>query len=156
TYDIGTHIVDQTGIRAWVAPEEKAVGAISSIVGGNKNDTKDSDLGTLGRYVETPLERMSPEMLNAFEFTRKQRGAIAGPYKIRYSNPKLSKKIVPTGTYFQTQSTRTRAEIEITVYVINGHWLPAYSNHEHEIISENLGGLPPENIEALIPRLPTS
>jgi 4-carboxymuconolactone decarboxylase len=72
------------------------------------------------------------------------------------SNPKLSKTIVPTGAYYQTQSTLTKAEIEITTNVINGRWLAAYGNYEHEMIAEKLGGLPPAKVEALIAGLPTS
>ena len=128
----------------------------SKIVTGKKDGTKHSDDGTFGRYVETPVDRMSPEMLDAFEFTKKLRGEVPGPHKIWPSNPKLSKTIVPTGAYFQTQSTLTKAEIEITTNVINGRWLAAYSNHEHESIAEKLGGIPPEKVEALIAGLPTS
>ena len=51
------------------------------------------------------MDRMSPKMLDALEFTKKLRGAVPGPHKIWSSNPKLSKTIVPTGAYFQTQST---------------------------------------------------
>jgi 4-carboxymuconolactone decarboxylase len=118
--------------------------------------TIQSDYGTFGRYVETPVDRMSPEMLDAFEFTKKLRDAVPGPHKIWCCNPKLSKTIVPTGAYFQTQSSLTKAEIEITTNVINGRWLAAYSNHEHEVIAEKLGGLPPEKVEALIAGSPTS
>jgi 4-carboxymuconolactone decarboxylase len=128
----------------------------STIVNGKKEGTTQSDRGTFGRYVETPVDRMPPEMLDAFEFTKKLRGEVPGPHKIWPSNPKLSKTIVPTGAYFQTQSTLMKAEIEITVNVINGRWLAAYSNHEHEIIAEKLGGLPLEKVEALIAGLPTS
>ena len=112
----------------------------STIVNGKKDGTTQSDRGTFGRYVEKPVDRMSPEMLDAFEFTKKLRGEVPGRHRIWPSNPKLSKTIVPTGAYFQTQSTLTKAEIEITVNVINGRWLAAYSNHEHEIIVEKLGG----------------
>jgi 4-carboxymuconolactone decarboxylase len=35
-------------------------------------------------------------------------------------------------------------------------WLAAYSNYEHEIIAEKMGGLPPERVEALISGRPTS
>jgi 4-carboxymuconolactone decarboxylase len=56
---------------------------------------------------------------------------------------------VPTGAYYQTQSTLTKAEIEITTNVINGRWLAAYGNYEHEMIAEKLGGLPPEKAQVL-------
>ena len=39
---------------------------------------------------------------------------------------------------------------------INGRWLAAYANYEHESIAEEQGRLPPEKVEALIAGLPTS
>ena len=54
----------------------------SKVVTRKKDDTKQSDYGTFGRYVETPVDRMSPEMRDAFEFTKKLRGAVPGPHKI--------------------------------------------------------------------------
>ncbi len=75
-------------------------------------------------------------MRDAFDYTKKLRGLVPGPHRIWLANPKLSKTIVPTGAYYQTQSTLTKAEIEIATNVINGRWLAAYSNYEHEIIAE--------------------
>jgi 4-carboxymuconolactone decarboxylase len=118
--------------------------------------TDTSDFGTFGRFVETPVEAMSPEMRAAYEFTRKLRGLVPGPHKIWLANPKLSKTIVPTGAYYQRESTLTKAEIEITTSVINGHWGAAYSNYEHEKIGEELGHLPAAKVDALIAGLPTS
>jgi 4-carboxymuconolactone decarboxylase len=115
-----------------------------------------SNFGTFGRYEETPVDQMVPEMKDAYEFTRKLRGLVPGPHKIWLANPKLSKTIIPTGAYFQTQSTLTKAEIEIATNVINGRWLAAYSNYEHETIAETAGKLPPKKIEALIAGQPTS
>jgi 4-carboxymuconolactone decarboxylase len=66
------------------------------------------------------------------------------------ANPKLLQTIVPTGAYFQTDSTLTKAEIEIATSLINARWLAAYSNYEHEMIAEKAGGLPPEKVEAII------
>jgi hypothetical protein len=40
--------------------------------------------------------------------------------------------------------------------VVNGRWLAAYSNYEHEIIGEGAGGLPPEKVEAMTAGFPTS
>ena len=79
--------------------------ASSQIVTGKKDGTRKSDYGPFGRYVETPVDRMSPEMNSNASSTKKLRGAVPGPHKIWSSNPKLSKTIVPTGAYFQTQST---------------------------------------------------
>jgi 4-carboxymuconolactone decarboxylase len=114
-----------------------------------------SDFGTFGRYAETPLDQMSPEMRDAYDFTLKLRGMVPGPHKIWLANPNLSKTIVPTGAYFQKLSSLTKAEIEIVTNIINGRWLAAYANYEHEIIGEKVGGLTPEKVEALIAGLPT-
>ena len=115
-----------------------------------------SSFGTFGRYEETLKDKMSPEMRAAYDFTMKLRGQVPGPHKIWLSNPKLSETIVPTGAYYQAKSTLTKAEIEIVTNVINGRWLAAYSNFEHEKIGEQQGHLPPHNIQALIAGLPTS
>ena len=112
--------------------------------------------GSFGRFQETPKAQMSPDMKAAFDFTMKLRAEVPGPHKIWICNPKLSETIVPTGAYFQTKSALSKAEIEIVTNVINGRWLAAYSNYEHEIIGEKLGHLPPEKVSALIANLPTS
>ncbi len=114
------------------------------------------DFGTFGRFNEIPVAEMSPEMKDAYDFTVKLRGQVPGPHKIWLSNPTLSKTIVPTGKYYQTESTLTKAEIEIVTNVINGRWLAAYGNYEHEKIGEEAGHLPPEKVEALIAGLPTA
>ena len=98
--------------------------------------TDNPDFGTFGRFVETPVADMSADMGDAYDFTTKLRGQAPGPHKIWLSNPKLSKTIVPTGKYYQTESTLTKAEIEIVTNVINGRWLAAYGNYEHEKIGE--------------------
>ena len=115
-----------------------------------------SDFGTFGRYEETPVERMSSQMREAYDFTKKLRGMVPGPHRIWLANPRLSKTIVPTGAYYQSQSTLSKAEIEIVTNVINGRWLAAYANYEHEIIGEKQGHLGPEKVAALIAGLPTS
>ena len=55
-----------------------------------------------------------------------------------------------------SSSTLTKPEIEIATNLVNGRWLAAYSNYEHEITGEKAGGLPPEKVEAIIAGLPTS
>lgn len=114
-----------------------------------------SDFGTFGRFVETPLEAMSPEMREAYEYTLGLRGLVPGPHKIWLANPTLSKTIVPTGAYFQRASTLTKAEIEIATNVVNGRWRSPYANYEHEIIGEREGHLEPRRVQALIAGLPT-
>ena len=115
---------------------------------------ENSDFGTFGRFKETPVADMPPDMKEAYDFTMKLRGQVPGPHKIWVSNPKLSETIVPTGAYFQTQSTLTKTEIEIVTNIINGRWLAAYSNYEHEKIGKDAGHLPPEKVQALIADLP--
>ena len=114
-----------------------------------------NDFGTFGRFTETPVADMPPDMKQAYDRTRSLRGLVPGPHKIWLANPLLSETIVPTGAYFQTRSTLTKAEIEIVTNVINGHWRAAYSNYEHEIIGVRRGGLAPEQAAALIAGLPT-
>ena len=100
---------------------------------------KNPDFGTFGRYNELPFDQMPPEQKAAYDFTMKLRGQVPGPHKIWVSNPKLSETIVPTGAYYQKHSTLSKAEIEIATNLINGRWLAAYSNYEHEKIGEEQG-----------------
>jgi 4-carboxymuconolactone decarboxylase len=116
----------------------------------------EGDFGTFGRFVETPVEAMTPEMKEAYDFTRGLRGLVPGPHKIWLANPTLSKTIVPTGAYFQRESTLTKAEIEIATNIVNARWRSPYANYEHEIIGERDGQLDPRRVEALIAGLPTS
>jgi 4-carboxymuconolactone decarboxylase len=118
--------------------------------------TDNSDFGTFGRFTETPVSDMPEEMKQAYDHTLELRGLVPGPHKIWLANPKLSHAIVPTGAYFQTESSLTKAEIEIATSVINGHWRAAYANYEHEKIGVELGHLPPEKVAAPIADLPTS
>jgi 4-carboxymuconolactone decarboxylase len=114
------------------------------------------DFGTFGRFVETPIDAMSSKMKEAYDFTIELRGMVPGPHKIWLANPALSKTIVPTGTYFQSESTLTKPEIEIATNIVNAHWRSAYATYEHEIIAERGGHLDPRRVEALIAGLPTS
>jgi 4-carboxymuconolactone decarboxylase len=115
-----------------------------------------SDFGTFGRFTETPVAEMDVHMKSAYEYTLELRGMVPGPHKIYLANPKLLRALVPTGAYFQTESTLTKAEIEIVTNVIAGRWGAAYANHEHEKIGVELGHLAPEKVEALIAGLGTS
>ena len=113
------------------------------------------DFGTFGRYQETPLDQMTPEVRRAYDYTVKVRGQVPGPYKIWLENTKLIDVMVPLGKYYQGHSSLSKAEIEIATNLINAKWLAAYSNYEHEKIAEADGHLPPEKVEALIAGLPT-
>jgi 4-carboxymuconolactone decarboxylase len=116
----------------------------------------DTDFGTFGRFVETPVDEMPPAMKQAYEFTRKLRGLVPGPHKIWLANPALSTTIVPTGAYFQHDSTLSKAEIEIVTVLITARWRSAYATYEHEIIAERDGHLEARQVQALIAGLTTS
>ena len=45
------------------------------------------DFGSFGRYQETPLNEMSDEMREAYDFTMKLRGLVPGPHRIWLANP---------------------------------------------------------------------
>jgi 4-carboxymuconolactone decarboxylase len=114
------------------------------------------EFGTFGRFTETPVEQMPPEMREAFDFTVKLRGLVPGPHKIWAANPALLKTIAPAGAYYQAKSTLSKAEIEIATCVICGHWGAAYSSFEHEKIAVILGKLDSAKAAALIAGLPTA
>ena len=63
---------------------------------------------------------------------------------------------MPTGYYFQKESTLKKAEIEIVTNITNGQWRAAYANYEHEKIGEEQGHVDPARVQALIAGLPTS
>jgi 4-carboxymuconolactone decarboxylase len=115
-----------------------------------------SDFCTFGRFVETPVEAMTLDMKAAYNFTRQLRGQVPGPHKIWLANPDLSTTIVPTGAYYQNDSTLSKAEIEIVTNLINGKWSTAYASYEHELIGMDAGGLAPAQVQALIAGLRTS
>jgi 4-carboxymuconolactone decarboxylase len=115
-----------------------------------------SDFGTFGRFTETPVDAMPPAMKAAYDFTRELRGLVPGPHKIWLANPRLYQTIVPTGAYYQTDSTLTKAEIEIVTNLTTGRWATPYANYEHEKIGVEQGGLVSETVEALIAGRPVS
>lgn len=117
--------------------------------------TEIPDFGTFGRFVETPVGDMSPEMRDAYDRTRELRGVVPGPHRIWLANPALSKTIVPIGAYYQRESTLTKAEIEIATNIVTGYWGSPYATYEHEIIGERDGHLDPVRVQALITGTPT-
>jgi 4-carboxymuconolactone decarboxylase len=116
----------------------------------------DSDFGTFGRFVETPVGEMDSVTRHAYDFTLKLRGLVPGPHKIWLANPRLLETIAPTESYFQKESTLTKGEIEIATCVITGHWRVSYANYEHERIAEQLGELPPKKVESILAGLPVT
>ena len=117
---------------------------------------READFASFGRLREVPVEEMSAEMREAFDFTLALRGLVPGPHRIWLTNPRLSQTIVPTGAYFQTDSTLSKTEIEIVTNIINGRWGAAYANYEHEHIATTLGQLPAETVQRLIAGLPVT
>ncbi len=112
--------------------------------------------GSFGRFQETPKAEMPPDIRAAFDFTMRLRVLQgAGSAQDLDLQSEAVETIVPTGAYYQARSTLSKAEIEIVTNVINGRWLAAYSNYEHEMIGEYLGHLPPGKVGALIANLPT-
>ena len=116
--------------------------------------TKKLDFGTFGRFQETPVDQMSPQMRDAYDFTMGLRGLVPGPHKIWLANPALSKTIVLTGAYFQEHSMLTKAEIEIVTILTVARWRAAYATYEHEKIGENQGKVLPEKVDRIIAGLP--
>ena len=118
--------------------------------------TSTCTFGTFGRYTEIPVDEMTPEQERGYESVVRARGQAPGPYKIWLQNAGLMEIMVPMGVYFQEgHCSLSSAEREIANNLINGKWLAAYSNFEHEIIGEQ-AGLPSEKVQALIAGLPTS
>jgi 4-carboxymuconolactone decarboxylase len=70
-------------------------------------------------------------MRDAYDFTKALRGLVPGPHRIWLASPALSKTIVPTGQYFQKQSTLTKPEVEIVTNLATARWLSAYASYEH-------------------------
>jgi 4-carboxymuconolactone decarboxylase len=118
--------------------------------------SEDPELGTFGRFVETPLEQMDPATRAAYDLTRQLSDLVPGPHRIWLANPALAETIAPVGAYFQTRSTLTRAEIEIAACIVTGRWRAPYATTEHERIGEDAGGLDPREIQALITGLPAA
>ena len=138
----------QVPVRAFVTETRKQNSRIDM--------SEQSDFGSFGRFIETPVDKMPSEMKEAYEFTKGLRGLVPGPHRIWLANPRLSKTIVPTGAYYQKHSTLEKAEIEIVTILITARWMSAYASYEHEKIGEKQGHLSPAKVERIIAGLPVS
>ncbi|MDA8074074.1 MAG: hypothetical protein M0Z40_02350, partial [Actinomycetota bacterium] len=118
--------------------------------------SRDPELGTFGRFVETPVEQMDAVTRAAYDLTRKLLGIVPGPHRIWLANPALAEILAPVGAYFQDRSTLTKAEIQIAGCVVAGRWRASYATTEHERIGEDAGGLDPREVQALISGLPAA
>ncbi len=84
-----------------------------------------AEFATFGRCRELPVADMPAEMRQAYDFTKGLQGLLPGPHRIWLANPALSKTVVPTGLYYQTFSSRTKAEIPNPWAGLNGGCLIA-------------------------------
>jgi len=66
-------------------------------------------------------------------------GVICRPQKIWVGQPRMLRTITPTGAYFQTRITMTKAEIELATNIINGKCTPP-QQLENEQIGQVAGG----------------
>ena len=112
---------------------------------------------TFGRYVELPVDQMTPAQREGYKFlVEGPRGRLPGPYKVWVHNPKLVHAAAPLGQHFTPgQSSLSEREREIAVLVITSRWHSAYPTAAHEKRGKEMG-LPAAAVEAIIAGLPTS
>ena len=114
------------------------------------------NFGTFGRFKESSLDEMSDDEQKGYHLVMDARGMVPGPYKIWLQNRKLIEVMLQMGLHYHSESTLSKAEIEIAVSLTSGKLAAAYSSYEHEWIAEVVGGLPAEKVQALIAGLHTS
>jgi len=116
-----------------------------------------SDTPTFGRYVELPVDKMTPEQLEGYRYlVDGPRGRLPGPYKVWVHNPKLLHAASPMGQHFTPEaSSLTEREREIAVIVITHAWNSDYPGAAHEKRGKEVG-LPAAAVEAMVAGLPTS
>lgn len=115
-----------------------------------------TDTPTFGRYAEIPVDRMTPEQREGYDYLVFGRGRLPGPYKVWVHNPKLVHAAAPLGGHFTPgQSSLTEREREIAVLVITSKWHSAYPNAAHEKRGKEVG-LPDAAVEAIVAGLPAS
>ena len=111
---------------------------------------------TFGRFAELPVDEMTPEQREAYQFAVERRGPLGGPNKIWVHNPKLAKVAAPFGGHFQKGNySLTEREREIAVIIINSKWHSAYPTAAHERRGKEVG-LPAEKVEAMLSGIATS
>jgi 4-carboxymuconolactone decarboxylase len=116
-----------------------------------------SPAATFGRYAEIPLNEMTAEQRDGYQFlVDGPRGRLPGPYKVWVHNPKLLRAAAPLGEHFTPgKSSLTEREREIAVIVITSQWQSAYPAAAHERRGKEVG-LPAPAVEAMVGGLPTS
>jgi 4-carboxymuconolactone decarboxylase len=56
--------------------------------------TDKTDFGTIGRFVETPVEKMGAETKSAYDYMLELRGVVPGPHRIWLANPRLLRTLM--------------------------------------------------------------
>jgi len=111
---------------------------------------------SFGRYAEIPVDKMTAEQRDAYNFITGSRGSLPGPYKVWIENPALVHAAAPMGGHFTPgKSSLTEREREIAVVVITCKWNSDYPAAAHERRGKEVG-LPAASIEAIMNGLPTS
>jgi 4-carboxymuconolactone decarboxylase len=105
---------------------------------------------TFGRYVERTLDEMNDDEKAVRALLMEARGMVPGPYRILLQNRRLTEALLPLAQHYQSGSSLSKAEIEIAVLLTTSKWMAAYATSEHEWLAERLGGLAPDQVEALV------
>lgn len=115
-----------------------------------------SETPTFGRYAEIPVDAMTPEQREGYEYLMNgPRGRLPGPYKVWVHNPTLVHAADPLGRHFTPgHYSLSEREREIAVLVITSGWNSAYPTAAHVKRSKEVG-LPPESVDAIVARRPT-
>lgn len=115
-----------------------------------------SETPTFGRYAEIPVDQMTPEQREGYQFlVDGPRGRLPGPYKVWVNNPKLVHAADPMGQHFTPgSSSLSEREREIAVLVITNQWRSAYPAAAHEKRGKEVA-LPAAAVEAMAAGLPT-
>ncbi len=115
-----------------------------------------SETPTFGRYAELPLDRMTAEQREGYEYLMNgPRGRLPGPYKVWVHNPRLVHAADPLGRHFTPGAySLTEREREIAVLVITSGWKSEYPTAAH-VRRGNEVGLPAAAVDAIVARQPT-
>jgi 4-carboxymuconolactone decarboxylase len=116
----------------------------------------DTDLGTFGRYVETPYDQMTPQQQQGYRILAEAEGGeLQGPAKIWVDNTNLATAVAALADHFHPPNhSLTDREREIATCVILGKWHAAFPINAHNRVAIGLG-IAPEVVDALLCGAPT-
>lgn len=100
------------------------------------------------RFLELPLDQLTPDQRAGFDALLQGRGRIPTPYKVWLHSPGLLRAMEQLGTFLNKQSTLTERQIELGVCLIARHWRTDYLFRAHSARAIK-AGIPPEVIDAL-------